>query len=131
MTTGTGVRSFQRLPAARLLAAVALVLNLLVHLSPLWVPAVERGGIEICTAYGLTVIPAGSEAPAGQRNGDGAAKACPFCSVHAAALLTPPTVGLPQTDAAATVDLSPPTESLATSLAAGFGHQSRAPPVLA
>lgn len=130
MTASGSLPPIKRQSTTRALAALALLFNLLAHLSPLGMPAVERGGIEVCTAYGLTVIPADKSAPAPDPDHHERVKQCPVCAVHAAALLAPPMVALPLSvphpRGLQPAERSSPLASLAT----GFDHLSRAPPVI-
>ncbi len=102
----------------------------LVGLSPLWVPAAERGGIEVCTAYGLQVIPAdlpssGSRADKTKPKGD-----CPLCRIQASVLLVPSDGSLPTVGHGVAVSLLLAPARTIAGLFVGFDHFSRAPPAL-
>lgn len=75
------LRAVHRRPLARLGAVLALFAYIVVSLSPLWVPAAERNGIEVCTANGLRIIAAdlpSSGAPSDKQN---AKNDCPLCRI--------------------------------------------------
>lgn len=115
---------------ARLLVLLALLANLLVHLSPLWVPAVERSGAEICTAHGLVVVPNPGAVPAGQQEHQQRVKFCPFCAVHAAVALASTAALLPFIDAWHAAPLPYERSCVTTARVAGFDRLPRAPPLL-
>lgn len=125
----TGSRRHDRPRFARVLAGLALVAHLLVGLAPLWVPAAERGGIEICTVDGLRIVPGSLPVPDGDA-GDRIAKACGFCVTNAAPVALPPlVVGAPPAGRTTTITERPAPTAMAAS-PAGFDHLSRAPPRL-
>lgn len=130
MTRPGLLRAVRLHPVARLCAVLALFCYALVGLSPLWVPAVERGGIEVCTGDGIRVIVPVlpfSGAPDGKQQPK---SGCPLCTVQAAFLLPPAACSLAILDPG--VQAFAPAEAAGDSagLFAGFDHLSRAPPVL-
>ncbi len=75
------LRAVRRRPLARLGAVLALFAYIVVGLAPLWVPAAERNGIEVCTANGLRIIAAdlpSADTPSGKQN---AKNDCPLCRI--------------------------------------------------
>jgi Protein of unknown function (DUF2946). len=119
-----------RHPVARASAVLALFVYVLVGLSPLWVPAAARGGIEICTAYGLQVIPA--DLPSSDSPADGTKPKvdCPLCRIQAAVLLLPPNGSVPTAGQGVDVPVRLAPVRTSTGQFAGFDHLSRAPPAL-
>ncbi|MBK8175574.1 MAG: hypothetical protein IPK66_10030 [Rhodospirillales bacterium] len=117
-------------PLARLGAVLALYTYVFIGLSPLWVPAVERGGIEVCTANGIQLIPGDqpfSGAPDGKQKPK---KDCPLCRILTAFLLAPVDCVPEAFDrGVSTFPHFHPSRDIA-GLYAGFDHLSRAPPVL-
>jgi len=108
---------------------VALFAYAFISVSPLWLPAAERGGIEICTANGIRIIPGGSPFDDVPTDGQKQTGNCPLCLVQAGFLLPlangaiePVDHGQPQRPWI-TVDHD------ATRVFAGFHHASRAPPL--
>jgi Protein of unknown function (DUF2946). len=130
-TRGGYLRSVTASSLARLVATLAFAVNLLVHLSPLWVPAVERGGIEVCAAYGLTVIPDGTAMPGRAHDQHTRLKTCPLCAVYAATLLVPTAAPLPWDGSRLDTPRTPDRSATHTARAAGLDHLSRAPPSVA
>lgn len=115
---------------ARLCAVLALFTYVLVGLSPLWVPAVQRGGIELCTANGIRIIPADlpySGAPDGKQKPK---RDCPLCTIHATSLLLPGDCSILVFCPVASAVASPDPSRDIAGLFAGFDHSSRAPPLL-
>jgi hypothetical protein len=120
-------------PAGRTLALLALLAHLLIGLAPLWVPAAEQGGIEICTVDGLRVVPGplpGAPDPGDPSGGDDVGKACDFCLVHGAPVVA--ALALAPLPPAAGPTATPAMPEAAAPIAgpAGFDHRSRAPPPL-
>lgn len=127
---GSLLRAFRRRPLARFGAVLALFAYLVVGLSPLWGPAAERNGIEVCTANGLRLIPAdlpSSDDPSDKHN---AKNDCPLCRILTGFLL--PSAA----DAVHSVAFNAPAVSWPDSCCeigssfTGFDRLSRAPPVL-
>ena len=117
-------------PAARLSAVLALLAHFLVGLSPLWVPAVERAGIEVCTASGTKVVPVNSSLPGTPSDEQTSAAQCPLCALHAAALLPAADCALESlVQECAAFSQSVPKRAI-SGLFDGFNHLSRAPPFL-
>lgn len=124
------LRAVRRHPVARLCAVLALVTYVLVGISPLWVPAIERGGIEVCTANGIRIIPAGlpfSDAPDGKPKPE---RDCPLCTIHTASLLLPAERAVEVFDHGPLACVLPTASRDITGLFADFNHLSRAPPLL-
>lgn len=124
------LRAIRRHSVARLCVALALFTYVLVGISPLWGPAVERGGIELCTANGIRVIPADlpvSGAPDGKQNPK---RDCPLCTIHAAPLLTPADCSIEVFCRVASAVTCPEPSRVIAGVFAGFDHFSRAPPLL-
>lgn len=124
------LHAVRRHPVTRLSALFALLTYLLAGLSPLWVPAIERSGIEICTAGGLQVVPGDlpyPDTPAGQKS---AKRTCPLCTIHAAYLLPPAERAIAPLGRAPSAVVHPDPAATFAGLFAGFDHLSRAPPVL-
>lgn len=127
---GGSLRAVREHPFARSSAVLTLFVYILVGLSPIWVPAAQRGGIEVCTAIGLQVVPAdlpssGVPADKAKPKGD-----CPLCRIHTSFLLLPPD-GMPAAAGERTAVLVH--FGSANTLGgpfAGFDHLSRAPPAL-
>jgi hypothetical protein len=130
MTRHGALRAARRHPLARLSAVLALFCYALVGLSPLWVPAAERGGIEVCTGDGIRIIAEAlpfSDAPDGKQQQK---SGCPLCALQAAFLL-PPAAGALEPFERRTSTFAPPVAAGdRAGLFAGFDHLSRAPPVL-
>lgn len=125
------LRAVHRHPVARTGAALALVVYFLVGLSPLWVADLADGGLEVCTAYGLQVIPSGDLASRSSTDKAKAKGDCPLCRIQATFLLLPPDGSLVATRGFASMRWRRVPAGIATGLFAGFDHHSRAPPAQA
>lgn len=122
------LRDVRRHPACTSGAVLGLFVYLLIGLGPLWVPAVQRVGLEVCTANGLEVtavslpssgVPAGKTKPKAD---------CPLCRIQTAVLLLPPDGSLAPVDRSASRRLRPAPVATVAGPFAGFDHLSRAPP---
>lgn len=94
MIRGGLIRRVFHHPASQACVGLALLVHILVQLSPLWVPAVERRtGIEICTADGIRLVPAIPDpgAPSGKKKPAGE---CALCALHNAGVLAPSAIAL-------------------------------------
>lgn len=125
------LRAVRRHPVSRSSALLALFVYLLVGLSPLWMPIAQRGGIEICTANGLQIVPAGFPSSGVPAEKSKPKADCPLCRIQASFLLLPPDC-LPAAAVSeqATVRVRPGNARTVAGLTAGFDHLSRAPPAL-
>ncbi len=124
------LRAVRRHPVARLCAVLALLAHAVVGLSPLWVPAVERGGFEICTANGILILPADPSSPGAPSDQRESQNDCPLCRVHADAPL-PAAEQAVQAVAFGKAALAPPVSSHhLAGRPAGFHRLVRAPPRL-
>ena len=124
------LRAFHHQPAARLSAILALFSYVLIGLSPLWVPAVERASIELCTANGITVVPVDLPYSGAPDDKQEPQRDCSLCTIHAASLLLPVESSIePLGHITSAVTCADPSQNFA-GLFAGFDHLSRAPPLL-
>jgi hypothetical protein len=124
------LRAVRRHPVARLCAVLALLAHAVVGLSPLWVPAVERGGFEICTANGIVILPADPSSPGETPDQRDSKTDCPLCRIHADAPL-PAAEQAVQAVAFAEPAFAPPGSSRhIAGRPAGFNRLVRAPPLL-
>jgi hypothetical protein len=124
------LRAVRRRPLARLGAVLALFAYIVVGLSPLWGPAAERNGIEVCTANGLRLIPAdlpSSDAPSDKQN---AKSDCPLCRIVAGFLLPSAVDGFQSVDFLEVAVVWPVSCCEIGSSFTGFDRLSRAPPAL-
>jgi hypothetical protein len=118
----------RRHSAARLCAVLALFSYVLVGLSPLWVPAVERGGIEICTANGIRIIPADLPVPDDPASKPEPKRNCPLCTIQAAFLVPVAECAHEAVGRGQSSFVDPDPCCAIAGLFAGFDHFSRAPP---
>jgi hypothetical protein len=124
------LRAVRRHPGARLCAVLALFTFVLLARSPLWVPAVERGDIEICTANGIRIIPADLPVPDDPSSRLGPKQDCPLCTIQAAVLLPPAACTLEAFGDGVSIVALPNPSCDITGRFAGFDRFSRAPPIL-
>jgi len=126
------LRAVRLHPASRLSATLALLSYILIAIAPLWVPAVQQGGIAICTGNGIRIIPAGdfplSDAPVEQEQTQ---KDCPLCRIQTTHVLLPVEFSFQAVVVSASAFGPPNPSDTITGLCAGFDHHSRAPPLLA
>jgi hypothetical protein len=123
------LRAVRRHPVARLCAVLALFTYVLVGISPLWVPAVEGGGIEVCTANGIRIIPTDlpiSGAPDGKQQPK---RDCPLCTIQAASLLPAADGAVKDFGDGASAFVLPPPAGIVPACFVGFNYLSRAPPL--
>lgn len=115
---------------ARLYAALALFSYILIGIAPLWVPAVESGGIEVCSAYGIRVVPSDAS-PSGDADGGTADPSyCPLCTIQSAFLLPTADRVVGGVGHVASAVVAGDTRVVLAGLFAGFDRLSRAPPLL-
>jgi hypothetical protein len=122
------IRAALHLRLGRLGVFLALLVQLLVGVAPLWLPAVEQTGVQICTADGR--IPWDRAFPVAPSDTQKAAKACPLCILSSTSLIVP-TEHCWQLFRPGTTDgvLREPHQAVPRSIIA-FHHLSPAPPRL-
>lgn len=124
------VRSVRANPLSRLGAIFALLTYVLVGIAPLWVPALERSGIEVCTADGIRIISADLSTAGSTSDTRKGKLDCPLCAIQGAFLLPPAegVLGYSTGDGRASIAIL--SHRIVAGLFAGFDHFSRAPPAL-
>ena len=125
---GGRLRAVGRSPFARAVAVFSLLAYVLIGIAPVWVPAVERGGIEVCTANGIRILPAPLPDSDPTADHQTAATKCPLCTIHGAFLLVPPACAVALVSRGRPTIVTPDRTREPSGLFAGFDHLSRAPP---
>ncbi len=124
------LRAVHRRPLARFGAVLALFAYVVVSLSPLWVPAAERNGIEVCTANGLRIIAADLPSSGAPSDKQTAKNDCPLCRILTGFVL-PSAVNA--VNSVAFIEQAVAWPDFSCEIGArftGFDRLSRAPPVL-
>jgi hypothetical protein len=125
---GGRLRVLRRNTVARAVAVFSLLAYVLIGIAPVWVPAVERGGIEVCTANGIRILPAPLPDSDPTADHQTAATKCPLCTIHGAFLLVPPACAVALVSRGRPIIVTPDRTREPSGLFAGFDHLSRAPP---